>query len=93
METSELRLWDKCAACHKELGPAVYRFYLDKRIEHFEMKACMACSGSSSREEDSFVALRRAVAILVQERIMLDMENAALKAAGFDGAFIALGRR
>ncbi|KZV65316.1 hypothetical protein PENSPDRAFT_668494 [Peniophora sp. CONT] len=89
MEANELRLWDKCAACRKELGPSVYRFYLAKRIERLEI---MACSGSSLENGYSHHALRRLVALLAQERIMLDMETTELKTAGFDGAFIALGR-
>ena len=86
MKMNEMRMWDLCGACHKELGTPVYRLYLAKRIERFER---MACSGDATK---SFIALRRLMALLVQERVMLDMEDSMLKAAGFDGAFIALGR-
>lgn len=89
MEANELRLWNRCTACHQELGESVYRFYLARRIERFEIKAC---SSLCKDEIGSFIALRRLVALLVQERVMLDMKDAALKAVGFDGAFIALGR-
>ncbi|VDC04428.1 unnamed protein product [Peniophora sp. CBMAI 1063] len=90
MEANELRLWDKCAACHRELGTIAYRYYLTKRIERYETRAYL--DPNSDDETGSFVALRRLIAILLQERMMLDMEEAELKAVGFDGMFIALGR-
>ncbi|VDC04427.1 unnamed protein product [Peniophora sp. CBMAI 1063] len=90
MEANEARLWKMCTACHKELGEGVYRLYLAKRIKRLE---AMACSGSLPKDEtQSFLALRRLVALLAQERVMLDTNEAQLKAAGFDGTFIALGR-
>ena len=52
MKMNEMRMWDLCGACHKELGTPVYRLYLAKRIERFER---MACSGDATI---SFIALR-----------------------------------
>ena len=90
MEASETRLWDMCAKNHKDLGTIVYRRYLAKRIERYEN---MSASASHLKlNNTSFCANRRLIAILVQERMMLDMEDAELKTVGFDGAFIALGR-
>lgn len=90
MAAKETKLWDMCAADHKNMGTSTYSFYLAKRIARFESMACM---GSNTGDEtESFVAFRRLIAILVQEREMLDMKDAELRAAGFDGAFIALGR-
>lgn len=99
---SELRLWDECASHHTELGTEGYRTHLTEQIDRLETEACGGVRRPDSTSVDegtpvddnarSFLALRRLVAILLQERAMLDMSEPQLRAIGFDSAFIALGR-
>lgn len=100
--SNELRIWDQCAAQHKSLGTEGYRAYLAEQKDSLEAEACSVLSrsgildvGYSQTDEDgthSFYALRRLVAIMLQEVTMLDMSEPQLKAIGYDSAFIALGR-
>ena len=92
-----LRFWDTCAARHKALGTEAYRAYLVEQIDRLENEACR---GQDSEDDglqattnctESFLALRRLVAIVLQERAMLDMSEPEQKDVGFDGTFVALG--
>ena len=99
MVAQELRFWDACAAQHKALGTEAYRTYLVEQIDRMESEACRGRGSDTIVRSQAttdctrpFFALRRLVAIALQERAMLDMSEFEQKAVGFDGAFVALGR-
>ncbi|VDC07791.1 unnamed protein product [Peniophora sp. CBMAI 1063] len=102
---NEYRIWDDYSLKHKEWGSDRYKSFLFEEKERLELEACAlltrrsASTGSTNEEGPeseqatrSFYALRRLVAIVLQERDMLDMTWAQLQGVGYDGTFIALGR-
>ena len=98
----ELKYWDQCATRHHELGTEGYKVFLAEGKNQLELEACHDLNPCNMLVDEElrpvnkntrpFRVIRRLVALLLQERAMLEMNEAQLKAIGFDSAFIALGR-
>ncbi|KZV75983.1 hypothetical protein PENSPDRAFT_661466 [Peniophora sp. CONT] len=94
MEEGEAALWERCSRTHFRAvahfgdnrdARRYYEDWANKKIKAYEMRA-RDCLREGYLGEDDFVALRRRIGILLQERCMLDMNAEELEASGFRAA-------